>query len=187
MGNLVKALVYCHSKIAEVVEKGDHVLDATCGNGKDTLFLANCVGNEGKVYAFDIQKEAISKASYIIEKQGVLGRVSFFNEGHENIRALVRGPLKAAMFNLGYLPGGNHEIITKPSTTIKALEGLFPLIQKGGLVSIMLYTGHAGGEEEKNTLFSFLISLNQKEFSVLHYNFINQTNSPPQLFLIDKK
>lgn len=186
MGGFSKALDFCREQFARVIESGDIVVDATCGNGKDTLFLAECVGPEGKVYAFDIQEAAIHNTYETMKEKGVLDRVSLHQENHENILTIIKGPVKAAMFNLGYLPGGDHAVITKPETTITALEGLFSLLLPGGLISVVAYTGHPRGEDEKEQVESYLSGLDQREFSVLHYRFINQVNHPPQLFLIQK-
>ena len=186
VGGLSKALDFCREQIARVIVAGDVVVDATCGNGKDTLFLAECVGPEGKVFACDIQEAAIQKTYETMKGKGFLDRVSLHRETHENILTIIKVPVKAAMFNLGYLPGGDHAVITKPDTTIKALEGLFTLLLPGGLISVMAYTGHPRGEDEKELVESYLIGLDQRKFSVLHYRFINQVNHPPQLFLVQK-
>lgn len=47
-----------HDFLAEVIDKEAITLDATMGNGNDTVFLAK---SSKKVYAFDIQEEAIAK------------------------------------------------------------------------------------------------------------------------------
>jgi ubiquinone/menaquinone biosynthesis C-methylase UbiE len=186
VGRVLRALDFCREHFARVIQAGDVAVDATCGNGKDTLFLAECVGPGGKVFAFDIQEAAIRNTHDLIKEKGFLDRVSLHQENHENILHIVDVPVKAAMFNLGYLPGGDHGVITKPDTTIKALEGLFTLLLPGGLVSVIAYTGHPRGEEEKKLVQGFLEEVEQRQFSVLHYRFVNQINHPPQLFLIEK-
>ncbi len=187
MSLLLKALAFGHKKLAEIIKEGDVCLDATCGNGKDSLFLAECVGKEGKVYAFDIQEKAISNTRSLLEKHNFQDRVIIFQESHTQIIERVKAPLKAAVFNLGYLPGGDQTLVTRPETTIKALQGVLSLLLTGGMVSIVIYSGHSGGQEEKEALQKFLTDLNQDKYTVLHYAFINQVNNPPELFLIEKK
>ncbi len=183
---LLKALEYAPKIMAEVIKNGDTAIDATCGNGKDTLFLAERVGVTGKVYAFDIQETAIRNTYSLLEEKGLQDRVVLFREGHEKLDRLVNVPINAAMFNLGYLPGGNHSLTTKAAGVIKALEGIMPLLLPGGLISIVVYPGHPAGEIEKNTLENMLSELDQRKFSVIIYRFINQKNNPPELIIIEK-
>ncbi len=187
MSSLLKALAFGHKKLAEVIKEGDACLDATCGNGKDSLFLAECVGKTGKVYAFDIQEKAILSTKSLLKKHNFQDRVIIFQENHAQIAELVKVPLKAAVFNLGYLPGGDKTLVTRPKTTIKALQGVLSLLLAGGIVSIVIYSGHSGGLEEKQALQKFLADLEQDKYTVLRYAFINQVNNPPELFLIEKK
>ncbi len=182
----MRALEFSQGQIARVIEPGDTVLDATCGNGKDTLFLAEGVGPGGKVFAFDIQDAAIEATAKLLAGKGLLERASMHRDSHENILQYIRVPLKAAMFNLGYLPGGDHAAITIPESTIRALEGALSLLLPRGLVSVVAYSGHPGGEYEKDMVREFLAKLDQRQYAVLNYEFINQINHPPQLFLIEK-
>ncbi len=187
MALLLKALDFGHKKLAEVIKEGDACLDATCGNGKDSLFLAECVGETGKVYVFDIQEKAILNTRSLLEKYNFQDRVISFQESHVQIIERVKVRLRGAVFNLGYLPGGDQTFITRPETTIKALQGVLALLLAGGIVSIMIYSGHPGGQEEKEALQKFLAELEQDKYTVLHYAFINQINNPPELFLVEKK
>ncbi len=187
MPSFLKALTFGHNKLAEIIKEGDVCLDATCGNGKVSLFLAECVGIAGKVYAFDIQERAILNTRSLLEKHNFQDRVTTFQENHAQIAERVKVPLKAAVFNLGYLPGGEQDIITRPETTIKALQDVLSLLLAGGMLSIVIYSGHPGGQEEKEALQKFLADLEQDKYTVLHYTFINQVNNPPELFLIEKE
>ena len=182
----MRALEFSREQVARVLRQGDRALDATCGNGKDTLFLAGCVGPQGKVYAFDIQEQALAKTRELLVSRGMEGRVALFCGNHAELLDLVQEPLRAAMFNLGYLPGGDHGIITRPGTTIPALEGALSLLVPGGLASVVAYRGHPGGQEEANRVQAYLENLSQQEFSILHYRYINQANDPPELFLVEK-
>ncbi len=182
----MRALGFSREQVAHVIEHGDMALDATCGNGKDTLFLAECVGSGGQVFAFDIQDAAIEATAILLAEHGLSDRVSLYRDSHENILHYIDKPLKVAMFNLGYLPGGDHAVVTRPECTIKALEESLALLLSGGLVSMVAYSGHPGGEDEQNLVQDFLAKLDQRKYSVLNYRFINQVNRPPQLFLIEK-
>lgn len=188
MFNISKALEMARKYISACVQEGDFVIDATAGNGYDTLFLARLVGDKGKVISFDIQLEAINNTRQRLTAEKLLHRVDLIHSGHEQIDKYVDINLEisAAMFNLGYLPGGDHNIITKPDTTLKALRSCLVRLKKGGIVTIVIYTGHKGGKEEKTSLLKFCSRLDQKIFTVLHYHIINQVNEPPSLIVIEK-
>ena len=173
--------------LEDILQEGDIVVDATMGNGYDTKYLAEKVGENGFVYAFDVQEEAIKSTSKKLEKEILSSRVKLILDGHENMDKYVDKEVSCVLFNLGYLPRAKHQIITQPTTTIKAIEHSLRLLKPHGIVSIAIYTGHPGGIEEKNTIYEFVKNLDQSEFNVLECGFINQINNPPQLVLIEKK
>ena len=173
--------------LEKVIQKGDVVIDATMGNGYDTVYLGNLVGDSGKVYAFDVQEEAIKSTIKKVERDNMTSRVELILDGHENMDKYVEGEVSCVLFNLGYLPRADHNIITKPETTIKAIKHSLNLLKPHGVISIAIYTGHEGGMEEKNSVYEFVKNLDQNEFNVLESGFINQINNPPQLVLIEKK
>ena len=173
--------------LEKVIEKGDVVIDATMGNGYDTVYLGNLVGENGKVYAFDVQEEAIKSTRKKVERDNMTSRVELILDGHENMDKYVEGEVSCVLFNLGYLPRADHNIITKPETTIKAIKHSLNLLKPHGVISIAIYTGHEGGMEEKNSVYEFVKNLDQNEFNVLESGFINQINNPPQLILVEKK
>ena len=173
--------------LEDILQEGDIVVDATMGNGYDTKYLAEKVGKNGFVYAFDVQEEAIKSTSKKLEKENLSSRVKLILDGHENMDKYVDKEVSCVLFNLGYLPRAKHQIITQPITTIKAIEHSLRLLKPHGIVSIAIYTGHPGGMEEKNTIYEFVKNLDQSEFNVLECGFINQINNPPQLVLIEKK
>lgn len=172
--------------LEKFIEKGDIVVDATMGNGYDTVFLSKLVGECGKVYSFDVQKEALKSTAKKIEKEN-LKNVELILDGHENILKYVKEEISCVVFNLGYLPRGDHNLITKPQTTIKAIKDSLSLLKENGLISICIYSGHSGGEEEKDAVYEFCKNLDQNEFNVFKNKFINQVNNPPELILIEKK
>lgn len=173
--------------IAAVVEPGDFVVDATCGNGKDTVFLAKLVGERGKVLAVDVQPVAIHRTRCLLEKEGLCSRVVLVRDDHSSIQRHLREPVKAAMFNLGYLPGGDKRMVTRPETTIAAIRDVLSALAPGGLVTVVVYTGHPGGAEELEQVLNYVRDLPQREFSVIQSCYINQVNHPPQLIAVGKK
>ncbi|MEP4076856.1 class I SAM-dependent methyltransferase [Haloferula sp.] len=138
-----------HRVVKEAVRAGDLVVDATAGNGHDTLFLAELVGKSGRVLAFDVQQAAIRATRERLEAAGAESWVDLYEESHGMLLERAgRGAVAAVMFNLGYLPGGDHEVITEVGESCKAVvQGLFAL-KPGGVMTIVCYTGHPGGEEE---------------------------------------
>ena len=173
--------------IDKIVNPGDTVIDATMGNGYDTLYLAKLVGNAGKVYAFDVQEEALKSTKKKVERDNLQGYVELILDGHENMDKYVKEEVSCILFNLGYLPRAKHNIITKPETTLQALEKSLNLLKPNGVISIAIYTGHEGGMDEKNEVCQYLNNLDQNYYNVLHMNFTNQVNNPPELILVEKK
>ncbi len=137
-----------HEVVSRVVRPGEAVVDATAGNGHDTLFLAERVGHGGKVVAFDLQQAAIDSTRQRLEAAGVADRVELWRESHAGMARRVEAEVGAVMFNLGYLPGGDHEVITRTDQTLRALEVAVGLLRRGGVLTVVCYPGHAGGDEE---------------------------------------
>ena len=176
-----KPLEMAHDFLAQVITKDDVVVDATMGNGHDTLFLAKLAK---QVYAFDIQEQALEKTSQRLQEAG-LTNVELILQGHETVDQFVR-EAKAGIFNLGYLPSADKSIITQPQTTIEALEKLCHLLVKGGRIAIMIYYGHEGGDIEKDAVMDFVSQLPQQEYTATIYRTLNQINNPPFLVMIEK-
>ncbi len=157
-----------HQLVAEVLGSGDIAIDATVGNGHDTLFLASQVGATGKVYGFDIQQQALDSAWQRLEQAGQTSQVSLYHAGHEVMAMLlpesVAGRVKAVMFNLGYLPGGDKQRTTATSTTLAALQSALSLLAPGGVISLLAYTGHSGGREEAEQVKGWAAVLPQDLF-----------------------
>lgn len=183
---LKRVLQYAQHLLEIAIEAGDIAVDATAGNGHDTLYLANLVGDHGKVFAFDVQQEAVQATTKRLEAENLLHRTKVIHSGHENILTYISQPVAAAIFNLGYLPGSNHEIVTQSHTTIKAVQQLLSLLKIGGIIVLVVYHGHEGGKEEKNALVEYVSSLPQKYVHVLRYEFMNQQNDPPFIIALEK-
>lgn len=169
------------------LENGDVAVDATMGNGNDTIFLADLVGGSGKVYSFDIQEIAIKNTKDKLIKNNIINGVYLIHDGHENIDKYVSEKVKLVMFNLGYLPNASHEIATIAETTIVAVQKSLCLLEKNGIVLLVIYHGHESGKKEKAVIEKFITTLNQKEYNVVKMEFMNQINNPPLLIGIEKR
>lgn len=182
-------LHYAHYLLESTIEKGETVIDATCGNGRDTLFLSNVVGKKGHVLAFDIQAQAIQATKQLMEKHQKTN-VSVIHDSHENIEKYL--PTKemligGAVFNLGYLPKSDKSIITNAASTISAINTILHYLKTNGLIVIVVYYGHQGGHEEKEAVLKHVMQLSQRSYHVLQYRFINQKNNPPFIIAIEKR
>jgi predicted methyltransferase len=182
--SLQRVLPFTKSLLEQAVRHGDAVIDATAGNGHDTLFLAELTGAEGKVYAFDIQEQAIAETR---QRVAAYSHVELIHDSHSNIDRHVNEPVSAAVFNLGYLPKGDHSIITIADSTLSAMAQCLERLKPNGLLLAVIYSGHVGGSEERDAVIAFAQSLPQTQFDVLQYGFINQQHSPPFLLAIEKK
>lgn len=177
---------FIRQQLQACLKDGDCVLDGTAGNGHDTLLLAQCVGERGKVFAFDVQQTALANTAERLQAAGCAQQVSLIHAGHERLADYVNTPLAAAVFNFGYLPGGNKQLTTRADTSIAALQAATALLQPGGLIFATLYPGHPAGLVEANTVEAWASGLPQREIEVLRYQFINQRNQPPYLLVLEK-
>ncbi|MBM7541402.1 tRNA (mnm(5)s(2)U34)-methyltransferase [Amphibacillus cookii] len=187
---LKRVIPYAHQLIQQVIQPGELVIDATCGNGHDTVMLSEATGPNGIVYAFDIQAEAIINTQELL-KEKQLTNVELIHDSHQNVDHYLEKradqQLAGAIFNLGYLPGSDKAIVTKPTSTILAIEKIASRLKVGGIIVCVVYHGHLGGTAEKEALLDHLKQYDQKQFNVLQYGFINQKNHPPFILAIEKK
>lgn len=186
-------LSIAHQWMSQVVQHGDTVLDGTVGNGHDTLFLARLVGTTGKVVGVDIQPEALTQAQTHIqaaaEKEGVpyLERLQLVQCCHSQLIQHHNTAIRGAMFNLGYLPSGNKGIITQIESTLPALEAALSLLLPLGLLTIVCYPGHAGGEVEADGVEEWARHLDSAHYSVLRVTPHNPRTQSPYLIGIQKR
>ena len=178
--------------VASHIVAGDHCIDATLGNGHDTLFLAQGVGNSGKVLGFDVQSSAVESARHRIREAGLSDRVDFRNQGHETMVSVIKSiswsGVKLIMFNLGYLPGSDKSVITTTSTTIMALDASINVLAADGAISIVAYRGHVGGAEEYDAVINWVNRLSHVSYFVVRYEcWTDQRGSTPVFFWIKRR
>jgi len=176
------ARVFIHPALGN----GSTAVDATAGNGQDTVFLAEGVGPDGRVYSLDIQEEALTRTLRLVSGKGMSERVKTILAGHQHLASLVMAPVDAVMFNLGYLPGGGREVVTAPDTTVSGIMAALSIINPGGRISIVVYTGHKGALEESQAVAGLLSGLDEKEFSVQKMVFWNSHKESPELYFITR-
>ena len=180
-GKWTRALLEAH------VKPGSTALDATMGNGHDTLTLARLVGETGHVYAFDIQSEALANTRARLEGAGVSNRVTLILDSHENMASHVQTAPDTIVFNLGWLPGAQHKCTTRLETTLKAVNAAIDLLLPGGLMTICVYPGHEEGARELEALTLWARSLDDKKYDVISWGYENIKARPPRLIAIAKK
>lgn len=180
------AVLMAQKFLAEILAPGDVAVDATAGNGHDTLFLARAVGPAGQVYAFDVQPRALENTAALLKQNGLADRVKLICAGHQDLMHYLVEPVDGFIFNLGYLPGGDHLIITKPVTTVQAVQSALQIIKPGGRISIVVYTGHSGAAAESGALEELVSTLDPAVFGVLKVSFLNRPAWAPFLILIER-
>ncbi|MFJ7934771.1 class I SAM-dependent methyltransferase [Sporosarcina sp. NPDC096371] len=182
---LLRILPFARQLLRDTIVPGETVIDATAGNGNDTEFLAQFVGEDGHVVAFDIQQAALEATS---KRLGNLNeRVTLVLDSHDNVEQYVKGQIGGAVFNLGYLPHSEDlSIVTTPGSTLKAIDTMLSMLKKGGIIAISVYDGHEGGPEERDALLNYVNNLHQADVHVIRYELLNQRNNPPFLIALEK-
>ena len=149
--------------LRQVVQPGDTVVDATLGNGHDTLMLCELVGETGRVIGFDIQPDAVERTRERLADAGMLSRCTLYAEGHEHLSERVTVPIRAA------------------------ISAALSLLMKGGVCTICAYPGHAAGDEERAALMAYLSALRPQEYNVLHHRFLNAGAGAPECFVVQRQ
>lgn len=190
---LMSVLSYARKLIEERVGPGDTVIDATVGNGVDTLFLARLTGEQGNVYGFDIQPEALAKTEEKLasETYPLSSTVHLLLRSHAEMKEALpdslQGEVSAVMFNLGYLPGYDQDIITHPDSTLPALNAAIALLKPRGILTLIVYPGHEGGQPESVAVLNWASKLSQEHYHVLSYRFLNRGSVPSYLIAVEKR
>ena len=175
-----------HLFLHSFVRDGHTAVDATCGNGHDTLMLARLVGVRGHVWGFDIQQQAIAETGRRLAEEELSDRVTLLPIGHEELARHVTDPVQVVLFNLGYRPGGDRSIITRPDTTGIALEQSLKLLAAGGIVVATVYPGHRGGSEEQSVVENWAAGLDPRACHCWRMGQTNVSSGAPYLLLVQK-
>lgn len=173
---------WCRSFIEKQVKPGDFCIDATMGNGHDTLFLSQLAGPNGKVLAFDIQEAALTATRERLQNcsDAPLAPVTLLLDSHAHMDAYADPEtVSCIVFNFGYLPSGDHQIATKKESSIKAIAKGLTLLKSGGCMSLCIYSGGDSGFEERDGLLEYLKTLDAKKYLVILSSYYNRPNHPP--------
>ena len=179
--SLQKQFILTHLK------EGDIAVDFTMGNGHDTEFLSKTVGENGHVYAFDIQSQAVASTAKNLAAAGCPQNYTLIRDSHHNVCNYVRGPIKAGMFNLGYLPrSGRKMVTTMRETTMPAVEAALDLLSDDGILLVAVYPGHEEGNLEGQMLAEYFATLDRRKICVSRFQIINSPTSP-YFFIAEKR
>ncbi|MDO5601715.1 MAG: class I SAM-dependent methyltransferase [Oscillospiraceae bacterium] len=171
------ALSLSHLLLERQIGPGAFCVDATAGGGRDTAFLCRLCGPGGRVLAMDVQPEAVRRTGLLLKEQGLTAQVVC--DGHENLLRYLRpGEADAVVFNLGWLPGGDHGCFTRPETTLPALKAALTAIKPGGMVSVCIYYGRNNGFEEKDAVTAWMKTPDSRRYTVLVTEFANRPGCP---------
>lgn len=187
----LKAVPFAHQMIEQILSSKDIAIDATAGNGHDTLFLSKLTAGTGHVYSMDIQQSALLSTKNRLETNDIPQSCYTLLHGcHSELFSSLSdsliGNVQAIMFNFGYLPGGDHSLITKSQTSLQAVSKAIPFLAIGGRLTLTFYTGHTGGEDEYRCVMDYIESLDPKNYVVLIYKFVNLQNKPPFVAVVER-
>ena len=172
--------------ISRHVSEGDTVVDFTMGNGNDTLYLSRAVGESGRVFAFDVQQEALVSTEAHLEKEGAPKNYTLICASHHRVREFVTEPIRAGMFNLGYLPrSGRKAVTTMRETTLPAVKAALELLAPDGALIVAIYPGHEEGRLEGEMLREYFSTLSKYRFCPSEFRILNSPDSP-YFFLVEK-
>ncbi|NIK12127.1 class I SAM-dependent methyltransferase [Alkalibacillus almallahensis] len=181
---------FAHQWISETLNSGDIVVDATLGNGHDSVALSQEVGPNGHVYSFDIQQSAIDQAQSLFN-QNDINNITSVKLGHEQAKGYLNkqgiSSIGGVIFNLGFLPGGDESITTQADSTIQAIDSLFELLMRHRMIVIVIYPGHDSGQIEKDLLIQHLQKQPAAKMDVAMYHMVNRSNNAPFVVGIYKK
>lgn len=191
MININNAVQFQHLLWDRIIGEAQVVVDATCGNGHDLLYLVKQAKENCHFYAIDVQEQAIQATQHLLMTTP-LGKgvsITYTHGSHDRVlsREIQEDALDLVVFNLGYLPGADKSLMTKSPATIGAVEAALQRLRKGGVVTIAAYPGTPEGQEEENNVRAFVKSLDQKLFNVCYWTPLNQINHPPVLYMLQKR
>ena len=187
MADFGGARKWARSMVQAQLTEGAAVVDATMGNGYDTQWLAECVGETGRVYAFDVQQAALDATRARLEACGLADRVRLILDGHQHMANHVREAVDAVVFNLGWLPGTPHECTTHTETTMTAVEQALSLLKPGGVMTVCVYPGHEEGTRELETLTDWAQQLSDATYDAVIWKYANIRKRPPVLIAVTRR
>lgn len=189
--SLTRIVIWSQQLLCEVLEHGDLAVDLTAGTGQDTHILAEAVGTEGQVVAFDLQAEALEQTTQRLQKHDFIVKsvpddaeiprafgVYLVHACHSSLNKIITHPVKAIIANLGYLPGGDKSLVTQPDSTLAAIRQSLELLVPGGRLAVTVYPAHPGGEEEGSAVNDFFCSLSREDWLVLSLRAANREEAP---------
>ena len=160
------------------LQEGDVAVDFTMGNGYDTEFLSKTVGESGRVYAFDIQAQAVESTRKNLIEQGCPENYTLIHDSHHKVKEYVKTPFRVGMFNLGWLPGGDKSITTLRETTMPAIEAAIELMDRDAVLNVAVYPGHEEGDAEGNMICEYLASVSKHKVCATKVKILNSPTSP---------
>ena len=160
------------------LHEGDTAVDFTMGNGHDTEFLSKTVGDSGHVYAFDLQEDALRSTAKRLSEAGCPNNYTLIKDSHHKVLDYVKAPIKAGMFNLGYLPGGDKSITTMRKTTMPAIEAAISMLGEDSVLNAAVYPGHPEGDAEGKMICEYLSSLDRRKICATQIKILNSPTSP---------
>ncbi|MDG5469591.1 class I SAM-dependent methyltransferase [Deltaproteobacteria bacterium IMCC39524] len=189
--SLTRIVTWSQQLLCEVLEHGDLVVDLTAGTGQDTHVLAEAVGSEGQVVAFDLQSEALEQTTQRLQQHDFIVKsvpddteiprafgVYLVHACHSSLNKIITHPVKAIIANLGYMPGGDKALVTRSDSTLAALSQSLELLIPGGRLAVTVYPAHPGGEEEGRAVYDFFCSLPRESWLVLSLRAANRSEAP---------
>lgn len=187
MANDFRSARYWAREIIEgAMAEGAVAVDATMGNGHDTEWLCELAGETGRVYAFDVQPEAVARTRERLAQRGLGGRATLLCAGHEHMAELVPKPADAIVFNLGWLPGAEHGVTTQTATTLTAVNAALGLLKEDGVMTVCIYPGHEEGARELRALTEWAAGLDPAQYDAMGKRYLNQPNDPPRMIAVRK-
>lgn len=167
--------------LASHLRPGMTAVDATCGNGNDSLFLAALTGPDGALYACDIQPVAVETTARRLEEAGYREGVHVFRMDHARFDepGVLPDQADCFMYNLGYLPGSDHAVRTQAKSTLLSLRAALSRLAPGGIITLCLYPHNP---EEIEAVRGWCRELTG-EFSAFEVERLNR-HQPPVLIVI---
>jgi SAM-dependent methyltransferase len=191
MTKRISLLELAHNIVSSYIEPDDIALDATLGNGHDTVFLARRVGVGGQVLGFDIQPQALINSFQRLLQHDLQRQVTLRRASHADLRLHVperwHGQVRAVMFNLGYLPGADKTVITQIDSTLAALDSACGLLAPRAVITVLAYPGHAGGDLETEQLAAWCRQLDRACFTSEVILSSHDKPTAPRLFVIRRQ